>query len=109
MKCGWATIADSPGFRNVPKICNGGEDANEKGLGRRLRRVSSRLPLKAEKSMSRLIRPHTLTLVSDGRRAVFPMPLQQDTEISGAQAILSSDPVTDVVVFAHLPVDGLKE
>jgi hypothetical protein len=50
-----------------------------------------------------------MTLVREGRRAVFLMPLQQDAEIFGARGILSSGAATNVVVFIHLPVDILKK
>ena len=52
---------------------------------------------------------HTLTLVREGRRAVLPIPLQQDAKVFGAQGILSSGKVTDVVVFMHLLVDVLTK
>ena len=42
-----------------------------------------------------------LTLVREGRRDVFVMPLQQDAEVFGA--------ATDMVVFVHLSVDVLRE
>jgi hypothetical protein len=50
-----------------------------------------------------------MTLVREGRRAVFLMPLQRDAEVFSAQAILSSGSATNVVVFIHLPVDVLKK
>jgi hypothetical protein len=58
--------------------------------------VPGRLPVKAEKSISRL-RLHPLTPIREDRHAVFPMPLQQDTEVFGAQGILSSGAATDII------------
>ena len=48
------------------------------------------------------------TLVCEDRRAVFPMPLQQDAEVFGAQGILSSCAAIDVVIFVHLPINILR-
>lgn len=48
-----------------------------------------------------------LTLVREDRRAVFAIPLQQDTD--GAQGILSPGTATDLVVLVHLSVDVLRK
>jgi hypothetical protein len=50
-----------------------------------------------------------LTLIREDARAVFPMALQQDAEVFGAQNILSSGAATGLVVFVHLSVDVLRE
>ena len=57
---------------------------NKKGWGSR---IAGRLPVKAQRSRSRLILD-PLALVCKVRCAVLPVPLQQDAEVFGAQGIL---------------------
>jgi hypothetical protein len=69
-------------------------------------RVAGRLPVKEDQSLSRLS-SHRLRSVRKINVAILPMPLKQDTEVFGAQGLLSSGAATDLVVFVHLSIHVL--